>query len=177
MDADLNLEMEAQRAALDAFIATAASLAPESWNAPRGSDKWSPAQVSEHLRLAYATIRSELAGQAGFRIRTKPWQRWLLRFTHLPRILRTGRFPAGVPAPREIRPAAGPYDRDQLLSALREEGELFAQAVAAAPAASAITHPFLGRLALRDGVRFSAQHIRHHHAQIAPASHADTVVR
>ena len=171
MDAALDLEMEAQREALAAFLATAASLSPETWNTPREGDKWSPAQIAEHLRLAYATLRSELAGQGGFRIRTKPWQRWLLRFTHLRRILRTGRFPGGVPATREIRPAAGPYDRDELLSALREEGARFAQAVASAPADSTITHPFLGRLALRDGVRFTAQHIRHHHAQIAPAAH------
>lgn len=171
MDAALNVEMEAQREALDAFIATAASLAPDAWNASRDGDKWSPAQIAEHLRLAYATLRSELAGQGGFRIRTKPWQRWLLRLTHLPKILRTGRFPAGVPATREIRPAAGPYDREQLLTALREEGERFAQTVASAPAASRVTHPFLGKLALRDGVRFTAQHIRHHHAQIAPSSH------
>ena len=174
MDATLNLEMEAQREALAAFVATAASLPPNAWNAAREGDKWSPAQVAEHLRLAYVTLRAELAGQGGFRIRTKPWQRWLLRFTHLRRILRTGRFPAGVPATREIRPPAGPYDRDELLSALRAEGERFEQAVAAAPMGSRITHPFLGRLALRDGVRFTAQHIRHHHAQIAPPG-VDTI--
>ena len=159
------------RRALAAFIATAEGLPTAAWNASPSADKWSPAQVSEHLRLSYTTVLAELAGEGGFRIRTKWWQRRLFRLLHLPKILRSGQFPKAVPATREIRPAGGPFDRDQLLPSLRREGEKLNQVVTSGslPSNAGITHPFLGRLDLVDGVRFLAQHIRHHHAQIIPS--------
>jgi hypothetical protein len=161
-------ELEAHREALHAFIATAQGLPAESWNVARAGDKWSPAQVSEHLRLTYSTVRAELAGGDGFRVRTRGWQQRLFRFLYLPRILRGGRFPKGVPATREIRPGAGPFDRDGLLEALRNEGEAFLQDASSAHGSGGgkVTHPFLGGMSILDGIRFTAQHIRHHHAQI-----------
>jgi hypothetical protein len=166
--ADLRDEIEAHRRALLDFVATAEAIAPAAWNAPAADGKWSPAQVTEHLRLSYATARAELAGRPGFRIRTKWWQRRIGRLLHLGKILDAGRFPAGVPAVREIRPGEGPYDRRELLTAFRDEGERFlAEAASAAGDRRAtITHPFLGSLTLRQGIRFLAQHVRHHHAQI-----------
>lgn len=166
----LAVELSSHREALLAFIATSEALARDDWNTPRAGDKWSPAQVAEHLRMTYVTLSSELTGQGGFRIRTASWQRMLFRFRYLRSILRHGRFPRGVPATREIRPAAGPYDRQEQLSALREECERFLAAVSAAPASANLTHAFLGRLPLLDGLRFATQHIRHHHPQIVPAT-------
>lgn len=165
---DLRDEIEAHRRALRDFIATAEAIAPAAWNAPAAGGKWSPAQVAEHLRLSYATSRAELAGRPGFRVRTTWWQRRIGRLLHLPRILAAGRFPAGVPAVREIRPGEGPFDRRELLAAFRDEGERFLAdaAAAAGDRRATITHPFLGSLTLRQGVRFLAQHVRHHHAQI-----------
>lgn len=164
----LENELEAHREALHAFIETAEGLPAGAWNAARAGDKWSPAQVGEHLRLTYVTVCSELAGGDGFRVRTRGWQQRLFRLLYLPRILRRGRFPKGVPATREIRPGAGPFDRDELLAALRGAGEAFLQAAGAAHGSGGgkVTHPFLGGMSVLDGVRFAAQHIRHHHAQI-----------
>jgi hypothetical protein len=164
----LAAEVGGHRAALEAFIATAEGLSTDAWNARRSSDKWSPAQVSEHLRITYTTILAELAGRGGLRIRTKWWQRRLLRFLYLPRILKGGSFPKGVVAPREIRPGDGPFERRAVLTALREEGEAFIRTVSAGRIGNeTVTHPYLGRLGLVDGVRFLTQHLRHHHAQIA----------
>jgi hypothetical protein len=164
----LAAELEAHREALHAFIATAQGLPAEGWNDARADEKWSAAQVGEHLRLTYVTVRAELAGGDGFRVRTRGWQQRLFRFLYLPRILRGGRFPKGVPATREIRPGPGPYDREELLEALRSEGEAFLRDASAAhgSAGAKVTHPFLGGMSVLDGVRFAAQHIRHHHAQI-----------
>lgn len=164
----LAIELGAHREALHAFIETARGLPAETWNVARAGDKWSPAQVGEHLRLTYVTVRSELAGGDGFRVRTRGWQQRLFRFLYLPRILRGGRFPKGVPATREIRPGAGPFDRDELLEALRSEGEAFLQDASSAQGSGSgkVTHPFLGGMSILDGIRFTAQHIRHHHAQI-----------
>ena len=165
----LQAEADAHREALAAFIATVEGLPLDRWNAPQAAGKWSPAEIAEHLRMTYATVMAELAGGSGFRLRTKPWLRWFLRLTYLPRILRSGRFPKGIQATREVRPGAGPYDRDQLLSTLRRDGERFLDMVAAAPRGSTFTHPFLGSLPLRDGMRFASHHVRHHHAQVVAA--------
>jgi hypothetical protein len=174
--ADLRLEREAHRRALRDFISMAEAIPPADWNAPVREEKWSPAQVTEHLRLSYAAVRAELAGQGGLRIRTKWWQQRLFRLLYLPRILKSGRFPRGVPAIREIRPASGPFDRQQLLAAFRDEGERFLDAVGAAHTdTAAISHPFLGRLTLVEGVRFMTRHVRHHQAQIVPADHGPEV--
>lgn len=158
-----------RRALLD-FVDTAEAIDLAAWNVAAREEKWSPAQVTEHLRLSYVAVRSELAGQGGLRIRTKWWQQRLFRLLYLPGILKRGRFPRGVPSIREIRPASGPFDRQQLLAAFRDEGERFLDAVGSAPADSAaISHPFLGSLSLVEGVRFMTRHVRHHQAQIDPA--------
>lgn len=167
-DARLNSEVQAHREALNAFVADATKVPLDLWNTPRSGEKWSPAQIAEHLRLSYVAVSSELAGKGGLRLRTKRWQQWILRPLYLAPILRRGRFPKTVPTIREIKPGSGPFDREELLSAFREEGESFLRTVAEAPPIGRITHPFLGHLNLPDGVRFLAQHIRHHHVQILP---------
>lgn len=163
-------EAELHRQALEAYLATAAAISGERWNAPLATGKWSPAQVTEHLRLSYAAIRRELAGGPGFRIVTSWWQRQLVRLLYLPRILSSGRFPAGIRAPREIRPPEGEYSQADLLASLRTEGEELLAAVVVTPLRTSVTHPFAGRLGIIDGIRLATQHLRHHHRQIAPAA-------
>jgi hypothetical protein len=169
---DVRAEVDAHRRVLEGFLAVAEGVDAEAWNVPAAEGKWSPAQVVDHLRVTYTVVRQELAGGEGARVRTPWWRRLVLRRLFLPRILESGRFPEGVPAVREIRPGPGPFDRLELLAALRREGERFlADAEAAAATAGAgITHPFLGRLGVGEGVRFTAQHVRHHQAQVAGAA-------
>lgn len=156
------------RGALDEFIAVAARVAPSAWNASNHPDKWTPAQVVEHIRLSYVMVRDELEGDGGFRVRTSWWKQRLMQWTYLRRILRTGRMPAGVPAVREIRPPEGPYDQRALLDALRAEGTRVLERVAALGASSPVmvSHPFLGKLHLTEGVNLSTHHMRHHQGQL-----------
>lgn len=167
-NAQLQRELDAHRHALQSFIATAEQVDTVAWNTPSQVDKWSPAQVSEHLRLSYTTVRAELAGGTGFRVRTSWWKQQMFRLLYLPKILKSGRFPVGVRATREIRPAAGPFDQRALLDALRDEGEHFMEELSSVrtDGSIALTHPFLGRLGLLEGLRLATHHIRHHHAQI-----------
>jgi hypothetical protein len=166
-------EIETHRKALDSFIATAGALPHDAWDARRSGDKWSPAQIAEHLRLSYATVRAEVEGRGGFRVRTKWWQQRFFRVLYLPKILRRGSFPKGVPATREIRPGDGPFERRELLDALRSEGERFLTSATSERIVNArVTHPYLGKLGLVEGMRFMTQHLRHHHAQIVPAGDA-----
>lgn len=157
------------QAALDAYLAAIQTLDASAWNRVPGPERWSPAQVTEHLRLTYVTVRAELAGEGGFRVRTRWWQQRLYQWMYLPRILREGRFPRRVPAVREIRPGPGPYDRTALLAALRTLGEECARELVRAPVgARGFRHPFLGRLPPTDALRVLSQHIRHHQKQVEP---------
>jgi len=165
----LDAEVVAHTGALAAFIATAERVRPSDWNLPRQGDKWSPAQIAEHLRLAYVAINAELSGHGGVRVRTTWWQQRLFRILYLAKILKAARFPAGAKAVREMRPAGGPYEQGSLLHALRQEGDRFANAVTSSSTRASITHPYLGKLTLLNGVRFLAQHTRHHHRQLSAA--------
>lgn len=154
---------------LDGFIRAAEQVPADAWNRAPADESWSPAQVAEHLRLTYVVTRPELRGGQGFRVRTSRWKQWLFQFLFLRRITEQGRFPANVPAVREIRPAPGPYDRAALLAALRDEGEQFDREFAAVRDADVrLSHPFLGRLKPADALALTTQHIRHHEKQLGP---------
>lgn len=158
---------KAHRDAVAAFAATATQLTPDAWNAAPAPDKWSPAQVAEHLRLTYTIVRAELEGRGGFRIRTSWWQQRLFQWFYLPRILARARFPRGVPAVREIRPGPGPYDRTRMLEDLASESEVFLTQVRGIIGSNRlVSHPFLGRLDPMSGLQLVTQHMRHHHAQL-----------
>lgn len=160
--------LAAHRRTLEEFIDAAARVDASAWNASRAPEKWTPAQVVEHVRLSYVMVHDELEGRGGFRVRTSWWKQRLMQWTHLRRILRTGRMPAGVPAVREIRPPGGPYVQAELLAALRADGERFLNQMATLGAESRVTvsHPFLGTLHLLEGVNLSTHHMRHHQMQL-----------
>ena len=162
-------EVGDHRAALEAFIATAEAMSANAWNARRPGDKWSPAQIAEHLRLTCETIQAELERRGGFRVRTGWVRRSLLRAVVMPRILRSRRFPQGAPAVREIRPdAAARPDRRETLDALRRRADSLVAALEAADPerVPSVTHPFFGRLDPLKGLDLSTIHVQHHHAQI-----------
>jgi hypothetical protein len=167
--AQVQAELAEHRRAMDDYLATARRVSPDAWNRAPAEGKWTPAQVTEHLRLTYLTIGAEMDGQAGFRIRTSWWRQRLYRILLLPNILKSGQFPAGVPAVREIRPGDGPYDQAEHLRSFEDEGERFMERFRApgGDPRRVLAHPFLGRLTLLEGLRFTTQHIRHHHPQIA----------
>jgi len=171
-DTAFDAAVAAHRQALTAYIASATQMAATRWNAARDVGKWSPAEITEHLRLSYVPAIAELAGQGGFRMRTPRWQQLLLRLWYLPRILRRGRMPTGVPAVREVRPGNGPFDQHALLLALQAAGEQFLDALGAARSrpSQRVTHPFLGKLTLAEGLGLSTAHLRHHHQQLDGAA-------
>lgn len=161
------------RRALDSVLRTASNVPADAWNHAPAEGKWSPAQVVEHLRMTYTTIRAELGGREGFRIRLSWLQLKLVRWRFLAAITREGRFPPGTPAVREVRPGPGPYDREQLLAQLRSEGEAFEQEIRAASASGRLlSHPFLGKLTIDEGLALVTHHLRHHEKQLSGAVEA-----
>jgi hypothetical protein len=156
------------RAAIEAFARTAESLDIAAWNRPRDEGKWTPAQIVQHLILSYEAGLRELEGGAGLTVVVPWWKRVALRWTILPRIL-AGRFPAGAPAPREIRPKTSPESPEAAVGHLRACAERFAAGICEADRAACLTHPYFGRLKGPQILRFLAVHARHHHGQL-PAS-------
>ena len=172
MNRDWELLREAHHRSIDDFIVRAEAIPEPAWEQPCDPEKWSPAQIAEHLRLTYAVIGGELAGGLGIRIRTRWWQRQLLRLKVLPVILARGNIPRAALAPREIRPGPGPFPRSQVLGALRgssasAEALLLRQLHGGG---GGITHHAFGRLTPAQALRFAAVHNWHHMAQLPEAA-------
>ena len=151
------------------LLAAAEGVSRDAWLAPRAEGKWSPAEVVEHLNLAYDAMLKDLAGGGGMKIRTKWWQRMLLRFTLVPKLLRGGPFPANARAPRETRPAIANPDQSAAIAGFRERSERFAGEASRAIASRRrvrLTHAYFGRASLAEGVLLCARHIQHHHKQL-----------
>lgn len=152
------------RAALAAFLRAAEAWPDETWLVPLGEGKWTPAQVTEHLALAYDALLAELGGGASMRPKVTGVRRVLLRWILLPHILARGTFPVRAVAPREIRPAAEASDRAEALARLRSLGERFEEELTAARARGGgrLTHPYFGSLPAAGVLRFAAVHLDHH---------------
>jgi len=172
---------DAHRMAIAAFIDAARAVPDDRWNASRTDGKWSPAQIAEHLRLSYATLRRELEGEVGFRVRVGPAKRLLLRLTVLRRMLRQRVFPQGAPATREIRPGGGPFEREATLAGLAGEAGAFGERLTARrdERGTHVTHPFFGALDPLQGLELCALHVDHHRAQlpVAPAPREPTAAK
>lgn len=149
------------------FLTRARSVSDVDWEHARDPDGWTPAQIAEHLRLAYVVVGEGVVSGGGLRVRSAWWIRPLLRWRFLGGILERGRFPRSK-APREIRPGPGPFPRDAVLGALE----------AAATATEAkitdrwsdpdcrVTHHVFGAMAPPEGLRLLTVHTEHHANQL-----------
>lgn len=155
------------RVALEEYVAVARALDAEAWTRPRAAGAWSPAEITDHLTLAYDALLRELRGEAGIRPKLTRAHRAVLRWVLLPHILFHRTFPIRAKAPREIRPSAG-RERDEALALLAARGEEFerrAREIASAGPAR-VTHPYFGSVPLLKGIRFVAVHTDHHRRQV-----------
>jgi hypothetical protein len=159
------------REAVEAFAAAASTISPGDWDRGVAEGKWSPAQIAEHLCLSLEAVRRELDGGVSMRILLPFWKRYLLRRAVLPCLLATGRFPAGVRAPREIRPAIPTASKEEALSRLERLADEFGERFRADPrsASRRLAHPFFGSLPAHELVLILAWHARHHRGQLPGA--------
>lgn len=155
-------------AAVARFAATVRSVPDACWRTPPAPGKWSPAEVTMHLVLTYRHLWREQEGTLAIRVLPPPWRAWLLRQIILPRLLAGRPFPAGVRAPREVRPAGEPPDREPAVQELEAAAVGFGAAIDAAfrRGGGHATHPFFGPLTLPQMLRFAELHTDHHRRQI-----------
>ncbi|HEY3056149.1 MAG TPA: DinB family protein [Thermoanaerobaculia bacterium] len=157
------------------FATAAANVRAQDWLVPRSDEKWSPAQIVEHVTLAYDVLLRELAGGAGMQVRTKLWQRMWLRMTVMRKLLRDGVFPEGAPAPREVRPGTPPIDQAAAIERFRERAARFESASEEAMSSGRrirLTHAYFGPMAIDDVLLLCASHVRHHRKQLSAAGTA-----
>ena len=161
------------RIALATYLEAADRVPPAAWSLPRAPGKWSPAQITEHLSLAYEAGMRELDGGGAMAARLPGWRQTLLRWVVLPHILFHRSFPVRAPSPREIRPgeACAP-DRRAALARLRELAERFEHELDRARRAGSgqLTHPYFGIVPPLKAMRFFAVHLDHHRAQVEQAT-------
>ncbi|MGH9369271.1 MAG: DinB family protein [Thermoanaerobaculia bacterium] len=159
--------LEEHRAALAAFVRRASEVPPEGWRRSPAPGKWSPAEITEHVTLAVEKLHLELQGEPPMKVILSPWVRLYLRWMILPGILRTGRFPPGARAPREIRPSEPAAPQLEALRRLEAAHARF-EAACAEPSAAGrfLTHPYFGPLPIARYHRLLARHAQHHGRQL-----------
>lgn len=151
------------------MVSAAESVPADRWTTPRAEGKWSPAEVLEHVSLAYHVMSNELAGGPPMRIKTKAWQRLLLRFTMVPKIMRGDGFPSGARSPKEIKPATANANQREAIDAFKKRAADFDVAVARAQDSGRrvrLTHAYFGAMTLVDSVTLLARHLEHHVKQM-----------
>ena len=158
---------EGHRKAVADCAAAIRSVVPADWERPPAEKKWTPAQVAEHLAVAYDPVLSEIDGTGGFRMLAPWWIRPILRWRFLPPIL-AGRFPRGVRAPREVRPTTTSASPEDGARRLMECADVFLERFAQAQeqGRARVTHPYMGRLNGAVALRFLTSHARHHSRQL-----------
>lgn len=156
------------RAAIDEYVRAASALDSGAWLRPLGPHRWSPALITEHLRLSLEAMTDDAAGRTHMALRMNAWGRFLARRLFLPRLLRTGVFPAGARAPRETVPGPTPHPQDEALADLSQAAATLESTITSHPDPTRcrLTHPYFGKLALKTSLTLLAMHARHHLAQL-----------
>lgn len=158
---------------LEALVARIRRLSPDRWQRPRASGKWSPAEETLHIILAYELARTAADEGRTMRMLVSPSRARLLRWTLLPLMLATGWFPTGVTSPREVEPGredAAALSREGAVDRLRTAAEAAASALASAGRRSShpvVTHAYFGPLSARRALRLLSAHTRHHRRRLA----------
>jgi uncharacterized damage-inducible protein DinB len=155
------------RAAVREFVVRAGALGPGRWLAPRAEGKWTPAQETRHLILAYDAFLADIQTGTRIRLRGTPWKRRLWRAMALPYILWRRRIPVAIKAPGEVRPEWEHGSAAELLPLLEQRAARFEASFTdrwRTDPARRMSHPYLGDLSLDQAIRFVAVHTRHHAA-------------
>lgn len=158
------------------FAAAVERMPPGAWATPIAAGKWTPAQITEHVAIAFEVAGRALRGESGIpglpRI-VRP----LVRSLFLRRVLKTKAFPRNAKGPKVFAPSASPPPAPQVIERLRRaESELEAAVNALRnEGRSTIEHPAFGRISVEEYLELNAIHTRHHMAQLPAGAAAARV--
>ncbi len=154
------------RAAVADLRDAARALPAEVFASPGREGGWSPAEIVEHVAIAYDVARRVLEGaeRGGVPRLLRP----LLRRLVLRPILATGTFRRGAKAPRALRPRSAPGTAEDVVRHLERAAEDLHRALleAAATGRVAVDDVYFGRVRLPDYGKLQAAHARHHRRQL-----------
>ncbi|HEV7365852.1 MAG TPA: DinB family protein [Gemmatimonadales bacterium] len=158
--------------AVSELVGAARRFSDGAWTRALAPGKWSPAEVTSHVIEAYEVLRRELSGGPGMQLRGSRLQRWVLRRTMLPAILRGRPFPTGARAPRETRPRELHADPTAALAALEVTADAFTRELMARSADRRLrlSHAYFGPMSARQSLQLAAVHTRHHARQLEGAA-------
>jgi hypothetical protein len=168
-DARWRSAVEEHQVALASYLDAAAALPAQAWTTPWQPGKWTPAEITEHLAMAYRVFTGEANTGKTMKLKLTPFRRRMLKLLLLPHMLFHRTFPKGARAPREVRPESVTGTREEALAQLRDLGEQFERAAEEARKAGkpGLTHPYFGLIDWNRSMRFCALHVEHHRRQIA----------
>ena len=154
--------------AISNYIKLAELLDDTAWKEPVSVGKWTPVEITEHLRSTYEILIREQESGVGLRPRAGFLLRTFLRLTILPGIYKKRRLPAGAKAPAEIRPVTCIEDKTEALQQLREFGERFASLLGAKKDDPDVrlTHHLFGEFTPAKGLEFVTIHLENHIKQL-----------
>lgn len=161
------------RAAVARFVDLLQRLPAERWHERAADGRWSAAEEALHVALTYELSVTAVVTGAAMRPRVSPAVALLTRTMLLPIILRTGRFPRGVTAPREVRPPRAEADacsRETLIERLHAAGEAASQALqegAERRPPVRLGHAYFGPITPLTTLRLLSAHTGHHARRLA----------
>lgn len=172
-EVQLERRLSDHRAAVREYIEKAGTLHAAQWLTPRAEGKWTPAQETRHIMLAYEAFIRDLEGGTPLRLRGTALKRRLWRWVGLNSILWRKRIPAAVHAPSETRPEWETAAPTELLPRVQRLADAFHTTFANVwrkEPHRRVTHPMFGSLTLDHAIRLLSVHTRHHAALLPPRS-------
>jgi hypothetical protein len=112
--------IQRHRTAIAGYLQTASRIDEQVWRLPVKAEKWTPAQITEHLILTYQITLKQIRGGQGIKPHYNFLLRPILRLVVLPGIFRERQLPGGAKAPQEIMPEDSKMPRETALKQLKD---------------------------------------------------------
>lgn len=160
--------IERHRAAIADYLQIAARLDEQVWRLPVGAEKWTPAQITDHLIRTYNITLEQLRGGQGIKTQYGFLLRQVLRLAVLSKIYRTRELPRGAKAPEEILPKDSKTPRETALEQLKELSGEFENEILSGRNNKKLrlTHHVFGEIRPLKAIDFVAIHTEHHTRQL-----------
>ena len=169
--------IEKHQTAIADYLQTALRLEEGIWRLPVAAEKWTPAQITDHLILTYQMLVKQIRGEQRLKMQYGFPLRQILRLTILPKIYRTRRLPRGAQAPPEIMPEDSEMPRQTALEKLEESSGKFENEILSCRNDNKfrLTHHVFGDLKPLKAIDFITIHTEHHVRQLPPENKSEIV--